>query len=78
MGLAMPLSLSDDEFRAVLNACQPLPAHAHDAFLRDVATALQGCGELGPGVVFRTIAAVQRRHFDPPDLSRGYSAGKYR
>jgi hypothetical protein len=77
MGPAMPLSLTDDEFTAVLTACQPLSAHSRDAFLRDLATALQG-RELGPGLVFRTIAQLQGRYFDPPDLSRSGYGSKYR
>jgi hypothetical protein len=73
----MPLSLSDAEFTAVMTACQPLPARNRDAFLRELAAALQG-RELGPGLLFRTIAQVQRRHFDPPDLSRSGYGSKYR
>jgi hypothetical protein len=76
-GPAMSLSLSDDEYTAVMTACQPLPARSRDAFLRELAAALQG-RELGPGIVFRTIAVVQRRYFDPPDLSRSGYGSKYR
>jgi hypothetical protein len=72
----MPLSLSDDEFTAVMSACKPLPARHRDAFLRELATALQG-RELGPGTVHRAIVATQRKFFDPPDLSPGYGS-KYR
>jgi hypothetical protein len=76
MGPSM-LSLSDAEYDAIQTACRPLPAQNRDAFLRDLATALEGHRELGPGIVFRTIAVVQRKYFDPPDFSSGYGS-KYR
>jgi hypothetical protein len=75
MGATM-LSLSDAEYDAIATACRPLPAQNRDAFLRDLAAALQG-HELGPGLLHRTIAVVQRRYFDPPDFSSGYGS-KYR
>jgi hypothetical protein len=37
------------------------------AFLQDVAAALQG-QELGDGMVYRVVAQVQRRYYDPPIL----------
>ena len=48
----------------------PSPWRSADrgAFLHDVAAALQG-QELGDGAVYRTIAQVQRRYYDPPILS---------
>jgi hypothetical protein len=72
------LSLSDAEYDAIATACRPLPAHARNAFLKELAAALQSHRELGPGLVFRTIAVVQRKHFDPPDLSRSGYGSKYR
>jgi hypothetical protein len=65
----MPLKLSDSELDAVMSAAQPLAAERRDAFLQQVAGALQRCGEIGPGVVHRICAEAQRQHFDPPDLS---------
>jgi hypothetical protein len=61
-----PLKLTDAELDAVLAAARPLPVHVRDGFLQAVAVALQGCGELGPGVVFRVVRDVQRRYFDAP------------
>jgi hypothetical protein len=37
-----------------------------DAFLQDVAAALQGRSEIGDGLIYRVLAEVQRRHHDPP------------
>jgi hypothetical protein len=39
-----------------------------DAFLTDVAQALLTHADLGPGVVGRTCAEVQKRYRDPPDF----------
>jgi hypothetical protein len=55
-----PLCLTDDQLTAVLRAAEPLAVGDRDAFLRDVAAALQG-QEVGDGAVYRTIAQVQRR-----------------
>jgi hypothetical protein len=74
-----PIHLSDDELDAVMAAARPIAVERRDAFLQDVATLLHGCGEIGPGVVHRICAEVQRRHFDAPDLSRAAGgSGKYR
>jgi hypothetical protein len=50
-----PLRLTDDQLAAVLRAAEPLAVGDRDAFLRDVAAALQG-QELGDGTVYRVIA----------------------
>ena len=46
-----PLRLSDDELDAVMLAARPLRPHDRDAFLQEVANALAGCSEIGPGTV---------------------------
>jgi hypothetical protein len=48
-----PIRLSDSEL---------------DAFLQEIAIMLHSCVEIGPGVLHRIVAEVQRRHFDPPDI----------
>jgi hypothetical protein len=70
-----PIRLSDAELDAVMAACRPLQPCDRDLFLKDLAVALAALPMLGPGVVFRTIAEVQRRHFDAPDLR--VAGGKY-
>ena len=69
------IRLSDSELDAVMAAARPLAVQCRDAFLQRVASALHGYGEIGPGVVYRVAAQVQREFFDPPDLSR---PGRYR
>jgi hypothetical protein len=65
---------------AVLAAARPIAVDRPDAFLQAVAGALQGCREIGPGVVYRVAAQVQREFFDPPQFATGASGrtGKYR
>jgi hypothetical protein len=74
-----PIHLSDDELATVMAAARPIAIERRDAFLQDIATLLHACVEIGPGVVHRICAEVQRRHFDAPDLSRAAGgSGKYR
>jgi hypothetical protein len=61
-----PVKLTDAQLDAILAAARPLAVGDRDAFLQDVAAALQGRSELGDGDVYRAIADVQRRHHDPP------------
>jgi hypothetical protein len=63
-----PLALTDDQLAAVMRAAQPLAVGDRDKFLQDVAAALRG-QELGDGAVYRTIAQVQRKYYDPPIMS---------
>jgi hypothetical protein len=73
-----PIRLSDSELDAVMRAAGPLAVERRDAFLQQVASALQGCGEIGPGVVHRICSEAQRAHLDPPDLSADGRNSKYR
>jgi hypothetical protein len=65
-----PLRLTDIQLAAVLRAAEPLAVGNRGAFLQDVATALQG-QELGDGTVYRVVAQVQRRYYDPPIWTGG-------
>jgi hypothetical protein len=56
----MPLSLSDDEYNAVQAAAAPIHPMQRDAFLKALAAELERHPVVGPGVVFRTAAALQR------------------
>jgi hypothetical protein len=51
----MPVSLTDDDFAAVMTAAQPIAPDRREALLRKVAEALQGA-VIGPGSVHRAIA----------------------
>ena len=64
-----PLQLTDDEMSALYRATQPIALHLRDAFLQDLADELRRYPEIGPGIVYRAIATLQRKYFDPPDTS---------
>ena len=74
----MPLKLSDDELAAVFDAARPLPVDLREPFLLAVAHALGNGGEIGPGLVHRTVRELQRQFFDPPDLARTAGTSKWR
>jgi hypothetical protein len=63
-----PIALTDAQLSAVFDAARPLPRASRDAFLLDLAAALAGITDIGDGDVARAIRAVQRKHFDPPEL----------
>jgi hypothetical protein len=56
----MPLSLSDDEYNAVQAAAAPIHPLQCDAFLKALAVELERHPVVGPGVVFRAAAQLQR------------------
>jgi hypothetical protein len=71
------VKLTDDELDAAMRAARPLDPDLRDPFLRAVTSALQGKGVIGPGVVARTCAELQRQFFQPPLETRS-GTGKYR
>jgi hypothetical protein len=58
-----PIRLTDDELDAVMTAA--IAVERRYAFLQQVAAELRNC-EIGPGLVHRIVAQVQREFFDPP------------
>jgi hypothetical protein len=71
-----PVYLSDSELKLVMDAARPLPVHARDRFLRQVAEAICAMPERGDGAVYRAIRSVWREHFDAPDLRIGESRSR--
>jgi hypothetical protein len=63
-----PLRLTDSQITSIFAACRPLQPQDRDPFLQEVAGLLAGIVDPGDGDVTRAIRAVQRRHFDPPQL----------
>jgi hypothetical protein len=65
-----PLFLHEDELSAVMTAAAALEIRNRGPFLEAITTALGAQGEqsLGPGLVYRTIASVQRQFRDPSDF----------
>ena len=56
----MPLSLSDDEYNAVRAAAAPIHPLQRDAFLKALAVELERHPVVGPGVVHRAAAVLQK------------------
>jgi hypothetical protein len=63
-----PLRLTDSQITHIFAAARPLAVRDRDPFLQEVASLLQGIPDPGDGDVARAIRAVQRRHWDPPEL----------
>jgi hypothetical protein len=68
----MPLSLSDDEYAAVQAAAAPIHPQQRDAFLKALAIEVERHPVVGPGLVHRLAADVQRRYVIAPE--RGTAA----
>ena len=68
-----PIRLTDAQLDAVLAAARPLRVADRDAFLHDVAAALQGRQEIGYGDIHRAVQAAQRKFWDPPQLGHDVS-----
>jgi hypothetical protein len=66
-----PLRLTDSQITHIFAAARPLAVQDRDPFLQEVASLLAGVADPGDGDVARAIRAVQRRHFDPPQLTDG-------
>ncbi len=56
----MPLSLDDDELATVMSAAVPIRPRDRDQFLRAVTSELAKHVEIGPGIVGRVVAKIQR------------------
>jgi hypothetical protein len=69
----MPLGLTDAELAAIMAAAAPLQPRDRDQFLRDVASELARYPEVGPGVIHRVVAKIQRAHLNPPRYLNGVS-----
>jgi hypothetical protein len=63
-----PISLTDSELTAVMDAARPLQPADRDRFLRQIAEAIVAMPERGPGAIHRAIRSVWREYFDVPDL----------
>jgi len=57
-----PLALSDDELSAVQRAAAPVHPQQRDAFLKALAEELAQHPTVGPGLVHRLCADLQKRY----------------
>ena len=65
------ITLDNDELKQINLAARPLREKVRGEFLAAVAAELQHQPQCGPGVVYRACRELQRRFFDPPNLSGG-------
>jgi hypothetical protein len=71
------VTLSASEMNIVLDGAASLDRERKDTFVAAVLSSLEGCPELGPGVIHRTVRALQRQYFDPPLGPRGPGTGHF-
>ena len=72
--LPRPLALTDSQYLAVVEACDPLLPVDRSAFLVALANVLRGEQQpLGDGQVARAIRSLQGRYFRPPTVKNGAS-----
>ena len=64
-----PISLSDAELTAISDAARPLPPKLRSEFLQAVAAEIEQRQQRGPGAIYRACRELQRKYFDPPDLT---------
>jgi hypothetical protein len=64
-----PIPLDVDGMAHIYAAVKPLSPDRCDDFLRALAGELARQTVIGPGLVFRTIAVVWPKFFDPPNVS---------
>jgi hypothetical protein len=70
----MPLSLSDDEYNAVQAAAAPIHPLQRGAFLKALAGELEQHPVVGPGLVHRLAADIQRRYVIAPERQASVAA----
>jgi hypothetical protein len=68
----MALSLSDDEYNAVQAAAAPIHPMQRDAFLKALAVELERHPVVGPGVVHRAAAELQKTFVVAAHTERSY------
>jgi hypothetical protein len=71
----VPLSLSDDEYRAVQAAAAAIHHLQRGTFLEALAKELERHPVVGPGLVHRCASELQRRYVISPERETSASAG---
>jgi hypothetical protein len=76
-----PLQLNDEEMNVLLSLAQPIEQRRRPQFLQEVAAELEAkrqVGEVGEGLVHRLARAIQRKYWDPPQISPNATAPVHR
>jgi hypothetical protein len=71
-----PLAFTDSQLDQIMRLTHPLQPHQRVAFLEKLATRLNGCREVGDGMIYRAARELQREYFSPPTFARD-EGGKY-
>ena len=74
----MPLSLSNDEFDAVQAAAASIHPLHRGAFLQALAKELEPYSEIGPGLVHRLCADLQKRYGVTAHSETSHTAERHR
>jgi hypothetical protein len=74
----MPLALNDSEFAAVQAAAGPIHPLQRGAFLQALAVELEKYAVVGPGVVFRCAAELQKRFGVTAHSETSHTAERHR
>jgi hypothetical protein len=61
-----PLALTDEQYLAVCQACEPMLPVDRSAFLVALANLLRNETEIGDGTLHRAIRSLQREFWRPP------------
>ena len=76
-----PLHLNDDEMSVLMSLAGPIDQQRRPQFLQEVAAELEAkrqAGELGDGLVHRLARTIQRKYWDPPQISPNANAPVHR
>ena len=77
----MPLHLNDDEMSVLMSLAGPIDQQRRPQFLQEVAQELEAkrqAGEVGEGLVHRLARTIQRKYWDPPQISPNATAPVHR
>jgi hypothetical protein len=77
----MPLQLNDEEMSVLMSLAGPIDQQRRPQFLQEVAQELEvkrQAGEVGEGLVHRLARQIQRKYWDPPQISPNATAPVHR
>ena len=76
-----PLQLNDNEMSVLMSLAGPIDQQRRPQFLQEVAAELEAkrqAGEVGEGLVHRLARTIQRKYWDPPQISPNATASMHR
>ena len=76
-----PLQLNDEEMSVLMSLAGPIDQQRRAQFLQEVAQELEAkrqAGEIGEGAVHRLARTIQRKYWDPRQISPNATAPVHR